>query len=32
MKEKGLPDFKVLEEIYFKTKIEAHKKIQEWKS
>ncbi|MEK7185777.1 MAG: hypothetical protein AAB675_00225 [Patescibacteria group bacterium] len=31
MKSKGLPDFKVLEEEYFKTKREALKQIQEWK-
>ena len=32
MKEEGLPDFKVLEEAYFKTKGEAEKQVQEWKS
>lgn len=31
MKGKGLPDFKVLQEEYLKTKREALKQIQEWK-
>lgn len=31
MKERGLPDFKVIEEHNFPTKLEADKQIQAWK-
>lgn len=31
MKDKGLPDFKVLEEVYFLSKKEAINKIQQWR-